>query len=138
MGNWLKTHMPCPDTEGCGSSDGAAMSADDGSIHCFACGQHFLSKDRKPVPMDTTEQIQPPLPAGSHKQLTERAIGQSTCQLYGYETGLHHGRPAHFAQIKGQDGSNVATHIRVLPKQISWKGSPKGTQLFGQHLGTGN
>ena len=51
MGNWTKTHLPCPDKEGCGSSDGAAISADDGSIHCFACGQHFMNTDNKPDPL---------------------------------------------------------------------------------------
>ena len=54
------------------------------------------------------------------------------------KSGLQHGRPAHFAHIKDQHGRNVATHIRILPKHISWKGSPKGTQLFGQHIGSGS
>ena len=39
--------------------------------------------------------------------------------------------------IKGQDGRNAACHVRILPKKISWVGSPKGTQLFGQHIGSG-
>ena len=89
--------------------------------------------------LDSTEtQIETPLPAGTFNELSDRAIAQSTCRLYDYQTALHHGRPAHFAHIKGQDGRNVATHIRILPKQISWKGSPKGTQLFGQHIGSGS
>ena len=74
MGNWTKTHLPCPDTEGCGSSDGAAISADDGSIHCFACGQHFMNTANKPDPlagygssrMDAVEtQVATPLPAAA-------------------------------------------------------------------------
>ena len=51
MGNWTKTHLPCPDKEGCGSSDGAAISADDGSIYCFSCGQRFMNRDNKPDPL---------------------------------------------------------------------------------------
>jgi twinkle protein len=89
--------------------------------------------------MDAAQvQVATPLPAGTYCELADRRIGQSTCRLYDYQVALHHGRPAHFAHIKDQQGRNVATHIRILPKQITWKGSPKGTQLFGQHLGSGS
>ena len=106
-----------------------------------------MNTDNKPDPlaaygssrMDSAEiQVETPLPAGTFSELSDRAIGQSTCRLYDYQVALHHGRPAHFAHIKNQQGRNVATHIRILPKQISWKGSPKGTQLFGQHIGSGS
>ena len=139
--------IPCPDTEGCGSSDGAAINSDNGSIYCFACGQHFMNTDNKPDPlagygssrMDAAEtQVETPLPAGTYCELSDRGIGQSTCRQYDYQSGLKNGRPAHFAHVKDQQGRNVATHIRTLPKHISWKGSPKGTQLFGQHIGSGS
>ena len=89
--------------------------------------------------MDAAEtQIAKPLPSGTYCELSDRAIGERTCRLYDYESTLHYGQPAHLAQIKGQDGRNVATHVRILPKQIKWIGSPKGTQLFGQHIGSGS
>ena len=106
-----------------------------------------MNTDNKPDPlagygssrMDAAEtQVETPLPAGTYCELSDRAIGQSTCRLYDYQSGLKNGRPAHFAHIKDQQGRNVATHIRSLPKQISWKGSPQGTQLFGQHIGSGS
>ena len=87
---------------------------------------------------DAATQLASPLPSGMFEELSDRAIGQSTCRLYDYQVTLLHGQPAHLAQIKGQDGRTVATHIRMLPKKISWKGSPKGTQLFGQHIGSGS
>ena len=106
-----------------------------------------MNTDNKPDPLaeygnsridSAATQVETPLPAGTYCELSDRHIGQSTCRLYDYQVALHHGRPAHFAHIKDQQGRNVATHIRILPKQISWKGASKGTQLFGQHIGSGS
>ena len=106
-----------------------------------------MNTDNKPDPlagygssrMDAAEtQVETPLPAGTYCELSDRHIGQSTCRLYDYQVTLLNGRPAHLAQIRDQQGHNVATHIRILPKHISWKGSPQGTQLFGQHIGSGS
>lgn len=145
MGNWTKTHLPCPDKEGCGSSDGAAISADDGSIHCFVCGQHFMNPEKDPIAAMqaarlATAEVAPakPLPAGAYADIEDRHINERTCRLYDYQVGLNRGQPAHFAMVKGQDGHNCAAHVRTLPKGITWVGSPKGAQLFGQHIGTGN
>lgn len=138
--NWSKTHLPCPDTEGCGSSDGAAISKDDGSIHCFACGQHFKGdRNRSTIdPLPSVVAPPPPLPSGTYADIEGRGISKTTCELYHYQQGTYQGRPAHFAQVKGQDGENCAVHIRILKKEIRWKGSPRGAQLFGQHIGTGS
>ena len=89
--------------------------------------------------MDAAEASLPEdLPKGTYKDLSDRAIGQSTCRLYDYQDGLRYGRPAHFARIKNQQGRTVAVHVRTLPKGITWAGASKGTQLFGQHIGSGS
>lgn len=40
MGNVVKSKLPCPDQDVCGSSD-AAAEYDDGSIFCYSCKQYF-------------------------------------------------------------------------------------------------
>ena len=136
---WSKTHQPCPDTEGCGSSDGAAINKD-GSIHCFVCDQHFTGdRNRSTInPLPSVVAPPAPLPCGTYDAIPDRGISKTTCELYHYQQGTSRGKPAHFAQVKGQDGQNCAVHIRVLPKAITWMGTPRGAQLFGQHIGTGS
>ena len=106
-----------------------------------------MNTDNKPDPlaayggsrMDSAEASLPEdLPVGTYKDLSDRAISQSTCRLYDYQDGLRWGRPAHFARIKNQNGRTVAVHVRTLPKGITWAGPSKGTQLFGQHIGSGS
>ena len=43
MGNVVKSGMPCPDQNKCGSSDAAALY-DDGSMFCYSCKQYFTGK----------------------------------------------------------------------------------------------
>ena len=138
--NWAKTHLPCPDKEGCGSSDAAAISKDDGSIHCFACGQHFKGdRNRSTIdPLPSVVAPPAPLPCGTYAAIPDRDITKTTCELYHYQQGTYQGKPAHLAQVKSQDGENCAVHIRILPKTIRWMGNPRGAQLFGQHIGTGS
>lgn len=40
MGNVVKSNLPCPDEQGCGSSD-ATAEYDDGSKFCYSCKQYF-------------------------------------------------------------------------------------------------
>lgn len=87
--------------------------------------------------LDTKESTVTPLPIGTFAPIEDRKISEKTCRVFDYQVGLQRGQPAHYAMVKGQDGNNKAVHIRVLPKQITWMGSPKGSQLFGQHQGTG-
>ena len=87
--------------------------------------------------LDTKETTVTPLPLGTYAAIEDRKISEKTCRVFDYQVGLQRGQPAHYAMVKGQDGTNQAVHIRVLPKQITWMGSPKGCQLFGQHQGTG-
>ena len=89
--------------------------------------------------LSTTEvAVAAPLPTGGYADIEDRHINERTCRLYDYQVGLNRGQPAHFAMVKGQDGHNCAAHVRTLPKGITWVGKPKGSQLFGQHIGTGN
>ena len=87
--------------------------------------------------LDTKETTVTPLPIGTFAAIEDRRISDATCRVFDYQVGLQRGQPAHYAMVKGQDGTNQAVHIRVLPKSITWMGSPKGCQLFGQHQGIG-
>ena len=104
-----------------------------------------MNKDIDPIAemqarrLATTETaVAAPLPTGGYADIEDRLITERTCRLYDYQVGLNRGQEAHFAMVKGQDGHNCAAHVRTLPKGITWVGKPKGSQLFGQHIGTGN
>jgi len=79
-----------------------------------------------------------PLPSGVYAAIPDRRITERTCSLYRYETAKFRGQPAHLAHINDKRGSPAATHVRILPKQFEWVNSPKRTQLFGQHIGSGS
>lgn len=95
----------------------------------------FLDQDYE---HDTPQQNIVALPEGHYEAIEERRISQQTCERYGYQVGLMNGVKAHLARIRDQEGQDAAVHVRTLPKTILWKGSPKGCQMFGQHLGGSN
>lgn len=74
------------------------------------------------------------LPVGEFKALQKRGLSEKTLQKFGYTIGTHNGKPVHIAPYYSQDGELAAQHLRYPNKQFAWRGTPKGVQMFGQHL----
>ena len=126
MGNWTKNHIPCPDQEGCGSTDAASVCAD-GSIYCFACRRRFnTNAPVKPQHDDPLSGVtnfdpgsKPRLLPGSFAAITSRRISERTCRLYDYQIVQHRGKTAHAANYKDEHGLVVCQHIRQLDPKVS-------------------
>jgi twinkle protein len=108
----LKMHIPCPDTDGCGSSDAATLY-DNGKTHCFSCGKTF-EPDKKGA------QVEP------EKIVTMyRGITAETLRFYGCYFHARNGEPYELV-LPHPEGAK----IRTLPKQFRTS-SPFPAQIFG-------
>lgn len=133
---FVRYHEPCPL---CQSSDAASVN-DDGSAYCFSCYKHIANYENSEAPivkdfveyknnsMNTNE--------GSFQDLTDRKISMGTARKYGVKATINHdgviqthSYPYYIAnEIVGTKIRNCTT------KDFTWRGSPKGTMLFGQQV----
>ena len=133
---FVRYHEPCPL---CQSSDAASVN-EDGSAYCFSCYKHIANYENSEAPivkdfveyknnsMNTNE--------GSFKDLTDRKISLATARKYGVKATSKpdgsietHSYPYYIAnEIVGTKIRNCTT------KDFTWRGSPKGTMLFGQQV----
>ena len=126
-------HTPCPH---CGSSDANGFY-DDGHQYCFSCQTytHALSEgndnERRPESISTHLIL---TTDGSYKALPKRHLQAETLAKFSYSISTYLGKPVHIAPYYDQSGRLVAQHLRFQGKEFKWLGSPKGVQLFGQHL----
>lgn len=103
----------------------------DGGAYCFSC-QYFERGDG-------TASEQPAKKAefkvyrGSIKSLDHRRIDTKACRVYGYQTANIKEKDIEIANYF-KDGQLVAQHMRGPDKTFHWVGSPRGCELFGQHL----
>tara|TARA_B100000287_G_scaffold432324_1_gene491375 strand:+ start:4836 stop:6488 length:1653 start_codon:yes stop_codon:yes gene_type:complete len=135
--SFVKQNQPCPS---CGGSDPVAIN-DNGSAKCFSCGTFFKSYSeasggnvsdfstyqRNINNNNSTE--------ASFNALTDRGISIETAKKYGVKSVLssdgsiyEHHYPMYI------NNEVVATKIRRPNKEFYWRGSSKGTSLFGQQL----
>jgi twinkle protein len=70
---------------------------------------------------------------GSYIDLEDRGITEKTCRMYGYQVAKINGKEVHIANYY-QGGELLGQHLRGPNKQFAWRGSAKGTELFGQNL----
>jgi len=108
--------------EKCGSSD-AKEVYEDGHSHCFSCGDH-ISAEGESVKSELYVEDK------VFKRLKTRNIDQATCEKYGYFT--KDGKQ--WAPYYNQGGKLIGYKQRTKDKEFYWKGSSKGTMLFGQQL----
>ena len=113
------------------SGDNLAIYSD-GHGYCFSCKYHtggtkqmteinLVAVDFKPI-------------QGSYSELTHRRIHEDTARKYDYQVAVANGKDVEIANYYNQNGELSSQHIRGPNKQFIWKGSPRGAQLFGQHL----
>ena len=135
--SFVKLNQPCPS---CGGSDPVAVN-DNGSAKCFSCGtffkdyseasggnvSDFSTYQRNNNNNNSTE--------ASFNALTDRGISIETAKKYGVKSVLssdgsiyEHHYPMYI------NNEVVATKIRRPNKEFYWRGSSKGTSLFGQQL----
>lgn len=133
---FVKYHQPCPL---CNSSDAASVN-EDGSAYCFSCYERIADYENSEAPvvedfvahknnsMNNNE--------GSFVDLTDRKISLATARKYGVKATTKpdgsietHSYPYYIAnEIVGTKVRNCTT------KDFTWRGSPKGTMLFGQQI----
>ena len=70
---------------------------------------------------------------GQIKSLDHRRIDTKPARVYGYQTANIKDKDIEIANYF-KDGQLVAQHMRGPDKTFHWVGSPRGCELFGQHL----
>ena len=132
---FVKFHQPCPL---CDSSDAASINAD-GSAFCFSCDTripNYSNPEENVEDFKTYKNNSMNNNEGSFNALTDRSISLETAKKFGVKTttkadgSIHsHMYPYYIAN------EIVGTKVRdCTSKDFSWRGSPKGTMLFGQQI----
>lgn len=102
----------------------------DGGAYCFAC-QHFEKGDGSTTVEPTPASFK--VYRGAIRHLDHRKVDTKPCRVYGYQTAEINGKEIEIANYF-KDGKLVAQHMRGPNKQFHWVGSPRGCELYGQHL----
>ena len=102
----------------------------DGGAYCFAC-QHFEKGDGSAPAEPTPTSFK--VYRGAIRHLDHRKVDTKPCRVYGYQTAEINGKEIEIANYF-KDGTLVAQHMRGPNKQFHWVGSPRGCELYGQHL----
>ena len=104
----------------------------DGHKYCFAC-QHYVKGD------GVSHDLQPQAPkewtpvSGECEAIPSRAIDEKTARKYGYKTVRKNGQAFQVASVY-KNRELVGQHIRGEGKKFKWIGTPRGCEMFGQHL----
>lgn len=101
-----------------------------GGAYCFSCeyyerGEGSAVVEPSPSPFKVYR--------GAIKALDHRKIDTKPCRVFGYQTADIRGKDIEIANYF-KDGTLVAQHMRGPDKTFHWVGSPRGCELFGQHL----
>ena len=136
---FVEYHKACNE---CGSSDAVSVN-DDGSAYCFSCNTHFpdyygnaVPKTSKVSPIKNYEKHS--ASEGKIEALKDRGISLETCKRYGVKSVTEAGKVTNHFYPYYISNEEVGTKVRdCLTKEFVWRGSPKGTGLFGQQLFTG-
>jgi twinkle protein len=134
--SFVKTHLPCPDTVNCGSTDAYALN-EDGSGKCYSCNKFFKRKNNQQLSVIHTNQEYPDIstaPAEASKYTKEflpwRGISAETFRAYGVHTYVaEDGLPHHLSFVYPGGG----TKNRALAQKEFWsQGQMSAPGLFGQ------
>jgi twinkle protein len=135
--SFVKYNQPCLE---CGGSDPVAIN-EDGSAWCFSCRYRYpnykeaFSQQGEVVDFKEHKNNKKNTSGGDFLPLTDRSISLETAKKYGVKafintTGdvVRHSYPYYIAnEIAGYK-------IRELNKAFSWRGTSKGSGLFGEQL----
>ncbi len=120
----------CADNGKDNSGDNLARYSDGGG-YCFSC-QYFEKGDGSAPAVESTPSSFK-VYRGAIRHLDERKIDTKPCRVYGYQTADINNKEIQIANYF-KEGNLVAQHMRGPNKQFHWVGSPRGCELFGQHL----
>ena len=105
----------------------------DGHKYCFRCETYVHGNSntpKEPTPMKTTEFTKY---SGSCIDIQDRKVDHKTCRKYNYQIANIGGKEVHISNYY-RNGEVVAQHLRGPDKQFKWTGTPRGCELYGQHL----
>ena len=102
-----------------------------GGAYCFAC--EYYERGDGSVSEQPAKQADFKTYRGEIRHLDHRNIDTKPCRVYGYQTANLKGKDIEIANYF-KDGQLVAQHMRGPDKTFHWVGSPRGCELFGQHL----
>ncbi len=101
-----------------------------GGAYCFSCEYYERGEGSAVVePSPSAFKVY----RGAIKSLDHRKIDTKPCRVFGYQTADIRGKDIEIANYF-KDGTLVAQHMRGPDKTFHWVGSPRGCELFGQHL----
>lgn len=117
----------CPTCRDSGEDN--LVTHDDGSIHCYACGEHSQNGNIKELPV-REKGIVNLLPLGDIIPLGKRNITKESCEHYGVSFSKYQEGPILiFPYCVGNQ--TVAQKIKTPDKKIFWKGNVKDVTMFG-------
>jgi twinkle protein len=138
MADYIKTHIPCPDTVKCQSSDGASMNSD-GSIFCFVC-KNIFPHTGGPLPDPVTDANAQPRTAfgdaeniiitGQYKESKKRGIHLETAKLFKTVYGTEKTYYGYYSVTNPMQP--VAVKMRLPGKVFPISGNWAQAGLFGQ------
>ncbi len=102
-----------------------------GGAYCFAC--EYYEKGDGTVSEQPAKKAEFKVYRGQIKSLDHRRIDTKPARVYGYQTANIKDKDIEIANYF-KDGQLVAQHMRGPDKTFHWVGSPRGCELFGQHL----
>ena len=102
-----------------------------GGAYCFAC--EYYEKGDGTVSEQPAKKADFKVYRGQIKSLDHRRIDTKPARVYGYQTANLKGKDIEIANYF-KDGQLVAQHMRGPDKTFHWVGSPRGCELYGQHL----
>ena len=102
-----------------------------GGAYCFAC--EYYEKGDGTVSEQPAKKAEFKVYRGQIKSLEHRRIDTKPARVYGYQTANIKDKDIEIANYF-KDGQLVAQHMRGPDKTFHWVGSPRGCELFGQHL----
>jgi len=102
-----------------------------GGAYCFAC--EYYERGDGSVSEQPAKKAEFKVYRGQIKSLDHRRIDTKPARVYGYQTANIKEKDIEIANYF-KDGQLVAQHMRGPDKTFHWVGSPRGCELFGQHL----
>jgi twinkle protein len=135
--SFVEYHKPCPL---CGSSDAASVN-EDGSAYCFSCYERIPDYYGDNKFEDNVEDFRTYKNNsmnnndGDFIALTDRCISLDTARKFGVKATKYQDNVTSHLYPYYIANEIVGTKVRdCKTKDFSWRGSPKGTMLFGQQL----
>jgi len=113
------------------SHDNLVMYSD-GHGYCFAC-EYYHKGDSMNTYAGKKEESKFKTLQGVYTNINERGLTEKACRTYGYGVANINGKDVHIANYYSNN-KLVAQHLRGPNKQFHWTGTPRGCELFGQHL----